>query len=135
MEINFILTITLIICFCIVSFYLGQIFTKKQEKLEIHKLVERQRKEAINCARHILKGQFNEQLSPFNSDFKYKPSECRFFGAPIDLVCFEGIDKKQVNKIIFIEVKSGNSSLSEVQKSIKNTIKKGNVEFYEYIMK
>ena len=117
---------------CFFTFYFTKNYFTKKNEFETYNLIKKQRKEAIDKARHILKGQFSEHLSPFEKDFPAKSSECRFFGAPIDFICFEGIDEKNITKIKFIEIKSAKSRLSEVQKSLKKTIEEKNIEFIEY---
>ena len=130
-----ILYILIIIFTAIIFFYIGKFITKKKDDLKIFNLVKDERKKAIEKSRHILKGQFNEHLSPFKKDFPVRASECRFLGAPIDFICFSGIDEKNVEEIIFIEVKSGNSKLNQNEKSIKKTIENKKVRFIEYRIK
>jgi predicted Holliday junction resolvase-like endonuclease len=97
-------------------------------------VIEKERKDAINKSRAILKGQFSEHLSPFGVDFPVKPSEARFLGAPVDFVAFTGLDEKEVTEIVFIEVKSGTSRLNQTEKSIKEAVKNKRVRFVEYRM-
>ena len=42
------------------------------------------------------------------------------------------VDNKPISEILFIEVKSGNSVLSEREKEIKNAVLKGKVRYVEY---
>ena len=74
-------------------------------------------------------GQIAEQLVPFLNQFPYDPTRAQFLGQPIDYIIF------QDDKIIFVEVKSGNSRLSKKQKLIKSNIEDGNVEFHEVRIK
>ena len=90
------------------------------------------RKEAIMKSRAVIGGQFSEQLAPFLPNFKYLPTECKFVGKPIDLIVFKGMDEKNINEIVFMEVKSGNSKLSAQEKNLKDTIDKKNVRWEEY---
>jgi predicted Holliday junction resolvase-like endonuclease len=90
------------------------------------------RKDAILKSRAILGGQFSEQLAPFLPDFKYLPTECRFVGKPIDLIVFKGMDNKDINEVVFVEIKSGNAKLSPVEKKLKETIKNKKVRWEEY---
>ncbi|MCX6750288.1 MAG: hypothetical protein NTZ83_02425 [Candidatus Pacearchaeota archaeon] len=90
------------------------------------------RKEAITQSRAVIGGQFSEQLAPFLPDFKYLPTECRFVGKPIDLIVFKGMDQKNINEIIFMEVKSGNSKLTQQEKNLKDAIEKKHVRWEEY---
>jgi hypothetical protein len=90
------------------------------------------RKDAIMKSRAVLGGQFSEQLAPFLPDFKYLPTECRFVGKPIDLIVFKGMDEKNINEVVFVEVKSGNAKLSEHERRLKDVIDKKKVRWEEY---
>ena len=90
------------------------------------------RKDAILKSRAVIGGQFSEQLSPFLPDFKYLPTECRFIGKPVDLIVFRGMDSKNIEEVVFIEVKSGNSKTSPSEKKLKETIENKRVRWEEY---
>lgn len=90
------------------------------------------RKDAIMRSRAVLGGHFSEQLAPFLPDFPFKPNECLFMGKPIDFLCFKGMDEKNINEVVFVEVKSGNSKLSPQEKNLKEAIEKKRVSWKEY---
>lgn len=90
------------------------------------------RKDAIEKSRAVLGGQFSEQISPFMPGFKYSPTECRFVGKPIDFLVFRGMDGKDISEVVFLEVKSGKSSISSSEKKLKETIEKKRVRWEEY---
>lgn len=90
------------------------------------------KKDSIERSRASLGGQFSEQLAPYLPNFKYKPTECKFLGKPVDLIVFEGLDEKTVTEIVFVEVKSGGSELNTVQRKIRNAVKEGKVRWDEY---
>ncbi len=48
---------------------------------------------------------------------------------PVDLIAFEGLLKRDVTKITFIDIKTGGASLTPTQKSIERVIDKGKIEF------
>ena len=50
------------------------------------------KKDSIERSRASLGGQFSEQLAPYLPNFKYKPTECKFLGKPVDLIVFDGLD-------------------------------------------
>ncbi len=127
--------VILIIAFTILVFlaFLSGRALGRRHMFEIMQVVvEKEKKAAVEKSRHVLKGQFNEHLSPFMEDFPVRASECRFLGAPIDFICFNGLDEKNVTEITFIEVKSGKSSLNKTEKSIKEAILNKKVKFVEY---
>ena len=52
---------------------------------------------------------------------------------PIDYVIFEGLSEKQkVDKIIFVDIKSGGARLTQKQKKIKQVVEDKNVGFKTY---
>lgn len=96
------------------------------EQLPIH------RKEAIMKSRSVIGGQFSEQLAPYLPNFEFLPTECRFMGKPIDFIVFKGMDGKDINEVIFVEVKSGKAKLTAHEKNLKETIDQKKVRWVEY---
>ena len=82
--------------------------------------------------RRELGGHFSENLAPFLPDFPYKPNECTFVGKPIDFLVFKGSDDKEINEVVFVEVKSGKAKLTQHEKNLKETIQKKRVKWEEY---
>ncbi len=126
------IVILLLIGLVIVAYWLGHkagVF-KRDKYWEAE--IPNYRKDAILKSRAVLGGHFSEQLAPFLPDFKYLPTECRFVGKPIDLIVFKGMDEKDINEVVFVEVKSGKAKLSPVEKKLKETIKNKKVRWEEY---
>jgi predicted Holliday junction resolvase-like endonuclease len=90
------------------------------------------RKDAVMKSRAVLSGQFSEQLSPYLPDFPFKPTEIRFLGKPVDFIAFKGLDERNVEEVVFVEVKSGKSQMNKTEKSLKDAIDKRKVRFEEY---
>lgn len=97
--------------------------------------IEKERLDAIKRSKATIFGQTLEQFVPYLKDFPFLPSEAKFIGKPIDFVIFEGLDNKKVEKIIFVEVKTQNSTLSAVQKSIKEVVLNKKIEWLEFNIK
>ena len=125
-EVIVLLVISCIVLF--VGFLAGRYVTKKQDEEKIPEI----REDAIKHSRAILSGQFSEQIAPYLPDFPYKPTEAVFIGKPIDFVVFKGMDEKKIEEVVFVEVKSGQSSLSSVQKTLKYSIENKKVSWYGY---
>jgi len=70
-------------------------------------------------------GHIAETLAPFLDQFEFEPERCSFLGQPIDYISF-GDDE-----ITFIEVKSGNSQLSQKQRHIRDLVKQKLVSWKE----
>jgi predicted Holliday junction resolvase-like endonuclease len=92
------------------------------------------RQDAINRSYSVNLGKITEHLVPFSSSFlaQFNPKDARFIGSPIDLIVFDGCsDKKDEIVTYFVEIKTGNSRLTEIQKKIKAAIIKGEVRWAE----
>ena len=124
MEINLILFLVIILLTGVIFYFLGRRI--KASEIKIH------RADAIARSRAVLSGQFSEQIAPFLPGFKYFPTECRFIGKPVDFIVFKGVEKREIEEVVFVEVKSGNSKLSSIERSLKLAIDEGRVSFEEY---
>lgn len=87
----------------------------------------------IEKSKQVYIGKTLEHLAPTVATWGHKPRDCRFLAEPIDFIAFDGLfENNEVNKITFIEAKSGNAKLSQREKSIKNAVEKGEVFFEEF---
>jgi len=55
-----------------------------------------------------------------------------FLGTPIDLIVFDGLCDGRVNKIVFVEVKTGSSSLSGRERLVREAVSARKVEWLEF---
>jgi predicted Holliday junction resolvase-like endonuclease len=127
-------TAGLIILFFIlilVGFQVGKYYANRKWKDKVPKL----REDAIKHSRAVLSGQFSEQIAPYLPDFPYNPSEARFIGKPLDFIVFKGMDEKKINEIVFVEVKTGQSKLNNVERSLRNAVQDKKVNWVEYRVK
>ena len=128
-EIVIILVIAIL--FIIISFFVGRTVGKRFMFEVMNHVLEKEKEKALNKSRSVIKGQLSEQFAPFSTNFPCSSTECNFQGKPIDFIGFKGLDNKYVEEVLFIEIKSGNSQLSQVQKSVKKAIEEGRVRFVE----
>ncbi len=89
------------------------------------------RQDAVARSRASLGGKFTEQLVPFFPDFAYDPTEVRFIGSPIDMVVFPGLAQGDPREIVILEIKTGNSQLTSVQRKIRQLVEDGMVRWDE----
>ena len=74
-----------------------------------------------------------ERLAPVLEHFPFDKNDCRSLFDPIDYVIFEGLQKTgKVQKIFFVDIKSGKAKLKANQKAIKQMIEQKKVEFKNY---
>ena len=91
------------------------------------------RKDAVKRSKAVINGQVAEQIAPFLPDFPANPSDARFIGKPVDFIVFSGLsENEKIDEILFVEVKTGKSLLSEREKEVKKAIEKGKVRYVEY---
>lgn len=132
MEIITIILIIILLIGLFIAYRMGYKTGAFHKHKEWEEALPDYKKDAIRASRAVLGGQFSEQLAPFLPDFKYLPTECRFVGKPIDLIVFKGMDEKNINEVVFVEVKSGNAKLSEHEKRLKEVIDQKKVRWEEY---
>ena len=93
---------------------------------------EKIRRDAIQRSKAVVLGKVTEHLMPFLPSFKYNPKDARFLGTPVDLVVFDGLDEGEIRKIVFVEVKTGKSTLSKREREVKKAVENGLV-YYEVL--
>ena len=119
---NEILWVLILFLFTLVSFLAGKAFGRLIATREFDREKPKLRKEAVEKSRAVLTGKFSEQISPYFPDFPYEASESRFIGSPVDFIVFKGMNEKEINEVVFVEVKTGNSKLSKQEKNLKEAI-------------
>lgn len=104
----------------------------EQQIKSISKLIEKcgtlDSKMRSNAIRY---GQKFEQLIPIASKFPYNLKDVRFLGSPIDMVIFDGLDDGSVREVVFVEVKTGSSSMTTRERMIRDCIKDKRVKWVE----
>ncbi len=125
MNINTIILFIIFVFLIYLAYRLGSL----KKELQWRKKANKMRQEIANKQRSSLKGAVAETFAPYLPDFKFKPSECKFLGDPIDFIVFEGLNDRDVKKIHFIDVKADNSKLNKVQKQIEEVVNNKNFGF------
>jgi len=89
------------------------------------------RQDAIARSQATITGLVHEQLLPILPDFPFNPKDARFLGSPVDLVVFDGLDAGELQRIVFIEVKTGGSGLSKRERQLRDVVESGLVSWQE----
>ena len=95
------------------------------------------RKDAMTRSRRVMRGQATEHLAPLMMD-NLNLKDFRFMGNPIDYIIFKGAsdildnNSDEIESIIFLDVKTGNSKLNKIQRRIRDCIENSKVEFLIY---
>ena len=89
------------------------------------------RKDSIARSLSVVSGKVGEQFAPFFPEFiaEFNPKDARFLGTPLDYVVFDGLDEGDVRRVVFVEVKTGKAPLVKRERSVRDAIEAGSVEF------
>jgi predicted Holliday junction resolvase-like endonuclease len=104
-----------------------QLFEEWREKEE--RVV---REDAIKRSISTIIGKVGEHLTPVIIFQKYgvNPKDFRFIGTPVDFIAFKGLSEGELEEIIFIEVKSGETAtLTEREKQIRDVVESKRIKW------
>jgi predicted Holliday junction resolvase-like endonuclease len=131
-----ILVVLALLALFVLGLVLGLRLGRHGGRLEAEKdlpdLLRTERADALKRSRAVLGGQVAEQIAPFLPGFPYDPTELRFIGKPVDFIAFVGASAGRIEEVAFIEVKSGQSKLSSVERTLREAIVGGRVVWREY---
>ena len=77
-------------------------------------------------------GKIIEKILPAHKNFDLIPADCRFLAEPIDMIVFDGVSENKVDKITFMDVKTGGATLNKHQRQIRDAINDHNVKWESY---
>ena len=115
-----------------------KLLNEKKEELKIQREEISKKKSATQKRVETTTGSVNmgfilERLAPVLEHFPFDKNDCRSLFDLIDYVIFEGLQKTgKVQKIFFVDIKSGKAKLKSNQKAIKQMIEQKKVEFKKY---
>lgn len=115
-----------------------QLLNEKKEELKIQRDAISKKKSSTQqrietTTNSVNMGFILERLAPVLEHFPFDKNDCRSLFDPIDYVIFEGLQKTgKVQKIFFVDIKSGKAKLKANQKAIKEMIEQKKVEFKNY---
>ena len=107
-----------------------QELTERKEELKKKKLSADVKAEAKAIS--VGFGKIIEKFIPAYKNLKLEFRECRPLYDPIDLIVFDGLAKRAVDYITFLEIKSGKSRLNTHQRMIRDCVKEGKVNLRVY---
>jgi len=98
-------------------------------------LLEKQKRattKSENTAIAVGIGKIIEKILPAHKNFDLIPSDCRFLAEPIDMIVFDGVSENRVDKITFMDVKTGGATLNKHQRQVRDAINDHNVKWESY---
>lgn len=110
----------------------NQVSALQDENRTLVASIPAQRKAAVRKSRAVNTGLITQDMAPLLPDWPYALKDTRYAGAPLDYIVFKGMDDGEVEKIVFVEVKSGGSKMTPRQRQIMKAIRDGRVEYVTY---
>lgn len=89
------------------------------------------RQDAVQRSQAVTVGKVHEQLVAYLPEFRFNPKDARFLGSPVDLLVFDGLDAGVLERVVFLEVKTGGSALSARERQLRDAVQAGRVEWLE----
>ena len=80
------------------------------------------RENAVQRSLAVTAGKVHEQLVPYLPEFGFNPKDARFLGSPVDLVIFDGLAAGAVQRVVFLEVKTGGAALTTRERQVRDVI-------------
>lgn len=103
------------------------------QKIKFNSMIKEIRADAVKRSKAVIGGQMAEQIAPFLPDFPCNAADVRFVGKPVDFIGFSGLaEADRIDEIVFIEVKTGESKLSEREKEVKRAVQEKRIKYVEY---
>lgn len=113
--------------------YNEQLAAIRARKLELKALKEKGTIKSEIGALSTNFGFIMERIAPTMPGFRFKHNDCRSIFDPIDYVIFEGLTQTGiVEKIHFVDIKTGGARLSKKQKEIKNVVNDKKLKFKKF---
>ena len=105
----------------------------KERKLEISERTATTTQRLETTTQSVNIGFILERLAPVLKEFRFDKNDCRSLFDPIDYVIFDGLNKTgKVQKIFFIDIKTGEARLKKNQKAVKQKVQDKLIEFKHY---
>ena len=90
------------------------------------------RDDAVQRSLAVTTGKVHEQLLPYLPGFAFNPKDVRFLGSPVDLIVFDGLSNGRLERIVFLEVKTGNAVLTARERQVRVVVEGRRVEWVEW---
>lgn len=128
-------------------FYSDKFNVKAEETYELYQNEFDERKQELNAlkqsiskkseigARSVNIGFILERMFPSLAEFPYCCEDCRSLFDPIDYLVFEGLSTKgKVERLLWIEIKTGGARLNQPQRQIKSLVENKELVWDVYSM-
>lgn len=115
----------LIVVWVIVWLIVGYLVAKIYFMLSVKK----QRSDAVSRSRNVVLGHVHEKIAPLLPNFPYSYKDLVFLWKGVDYLVLDGLSKWNLREIVFLEIKSGTSTLNRNEQMVKNCILQKRVSY------
>lgn len=91
-------------------------------RLRLDDAVREARRDAVRRSTAVVSGKVGEHLAPYLGAFPWNPRDARFLGSPVDFLVFDGLGEDDLREIVFVEVKSGASTLTARERRVRDAV-------------
>lgn len=89
------------------------------------------RRDAVQRSQAVTLGKVYEHLIPYLPDFRWNPKDARFIGTPVDFLIFDGLSEGHVRAIVFVEVKTGTSTMNARERQVRDAVTGQRIEWHQ----
>ena len=89
------------------------------------------RQDAVQRSQAVTSGKVHEQLVPYLPEFGFNPKDARFLGSPVNLLVFDGLDDGELRRVVFVEIKTGDSALTGRERQVRDVVRASQVAWEE----
>lgn len=91
--------------------------------------MKKQRSDAVTRSRNVVLGHVNEKIAPLLPNFPYFYKDLVFLGKGVDYLVLDGLSKGNLNKIVFLEIKTGTSTLNRNEQMVRDCVTQKRVSY------
>lgn len=91
--------------------------------------IKKQRNDAVKRSRSVVLGHVHEKIAPLLPNFPYSYKDLVFLWKGVDYLVLDGLSKWNLSQIVFLEIKSGVSTLNRNEQMVKNCINQKRVSY------
>ena len=88
--------------------------------------------DAVKRSKSSILGEVYEKIVPCLPNFPFSPKDMVFVGKGFDYLVIDGLSEGKVEEIVFLEVKTGTSTLNANEKKIRDAVNAKRVRFAEW---
>ncbi len=91
--------------------------------------IKKQRSDAVARSRNVVLGHVNEKIAPLLPNFPYSYKDLVFLWKGVDYIVLDGLSTGHLNKIVFLEIKTGTSTLNRNEQMVKYCVEAKQVKY------